>query len=339
MHAKSWPQRIALTTALALAMLISTSRFSRASDDWLGRLNHYRAMANLPAVAEDRLLSDGDRAHSRYVVKNYTPAIRADRSLGTNFHIENISNPWYTYEGFVAGRASDVLAATGTPSASWAIDTWMAAPFHRFALLNPHLSRIGYGSFCEDGVCAAAINLTSDAVPAALQIRRRRSNGTPATGESEARGGGVGAPFNHPIEFPPDGSVIDLREFSSLEWPDPLTSCPDYKIPTGLPITMQSGMWLSPKISAWSLSSHGLQLDTCVFDSDDYHNPKSLTQKIGRNGLKYFGAVVMIPRTPLDPDTLYTVSMKVEDVNYQWSFSTAVAGHSQVLQLHADPYP
>ncbi|MGH7934624.1 MAG: CAP domain-containing protein [Candidatus Binataceae bacterium] len=337
---KVGPWRFILTMALALAALALTSKTSRASDDWLARLNQYRAMAKLPAVAEDQQLSKGDCAHSRYVVKNYTPAIRADRSLGTNFHIEDTSNPWYTYDGFIAGRSSDVLAGTGSPSASWAIDTWIAAPFHRFALLNPHLSRIGYGSFCENGVCAAAVNLTSDALPAALQIRRRWSSGAPVTGESEARGGGIGAPFAHPIEFPPDRSVVDLLKFSSQEWPDPLTSCPGYKIPTGLSITLQLGTWLSPKISAWSLTSQGVPLETCAFDSDDYHNPQTLTQKLGRGGLEFYGAVVMIPRTPLKPDTRYTVSMKVEDMDYTWSFSTGTAAHlPQVPQVHDNQRP
>jgi hypothetical protein len=121
-------------------------------------------------------------------------------------HIEDRNNQWYLYPGFVAGRASDVLIATGTQPAAWAIDGWISAPFHRFPLLNPNLQRVGYGSFCEDGTCAAAINIASDALSGNLQFRRRIMSGEPITGDSEALGGGWGTHYPSPIIFPPDGS-------------------------------------------------------------------------------------------------------------------------------------
>ncbi len=180
-------------------------------------------MANQHPVTQKVNLDPSEQAHARYLVKNYSAALREHRPLGVDMHIEDRSNQWYSYAGFVAGRASDVLIAIGTQPASWAIDIWIAAPFHRFALLNPHLSSVGYGSYCEDNVCAAAINVQSDATSPNLQFRRSIMSGQPLTGESQARSGGWGAHYGKPIAIPPDGSTVDLLSLDN-EWPRPIST-------------------------------------------------------------------------------------------------------------------
>jgi hypothetical protein len=78
-------------------------------------------MAHLRPVAQNSALNPGEEAHARYLVKNYSAALREHRAPGVDMHIESRSNQWYSYEGFIAGRASDVLIATGAQPASWAI--------------------------------------------------------------------------------------------------------------------------------------------------------------------------------------------------------------------------
>src|ERR1700676_1374415 len=54
-----------------------------SSGSWIERLNRYRAMAGLAPVAENQRLSAADRAHARYLVKNFeegvTPGASAHR--------------------------------------------------------------------------------------------------------------------------------------------------------------------------------------------------------------------------------------------------------------------
>src|SRR5262249_23118307 len=48
---------------------------------------------------------------------------------------------------------------------------------------------------------------------------------------------------------------VPLRSFY-LEWPDPRTSCPGYKYPNGLPITLELGSSVAAKLEAFFGASH-----------------------------------------------------------------------------------
>ena len=174
-------------------------------------LNAYRAMAKLPPLKEASALSQGDRDHAIYLVKNYGEQIRKNQNLGVNFHLEETNRPSYTYAGFVAGRSSDVVTWSGKETrqaASSAIDGWFVAPFHRFPLLSTHLEEAGYGEYCEAGACAAALNITTGGVSPSLAFHRRIVASGSYT--SQQYGSTV---LDTPIEFPPDGSTVRLREF------------------------------------------------------------------------------------------------------------------------------
>ncbi len=54
----------------------------------------------------------------------------------------------------------------------------------------------------------------------------------------------------------------------------------------------------------------------------NYRNPDELTQKIGRAGLEYAGAIVIVPRKPLDAGVRYMARAVVDNVTYEWTFST-----------------
>jgi len=90
----------------------------------------------------------------------------------------------------------------------------LVAPFHRFSLLAPWATVAGYGVFGDYPRRAAALALL----------------GIPQDS------GGMGQ-----VEFPPDGSTLAIAARNNSEWPNPLTSCPGYVRPVGLPISLQMG--------------------------------------------------------------------------------------------------
>ncbi len=258
--------------------------------DWLARLNYYRELAKLPPVSEDPVLSQGDFNHARYMVKNSVP-------LNSSAHDEDPATPWYTPEGRAAARDGDLIpGCEGCPKLTdaQAIDLWMVGPFHRILLLNPELRRVGFGEFHGNKRHAYAINL-------GLAPSQR---------------------FEPPIAFPPDGTTIALQSLRG-EWPDPLASCPDYSAPAGLPITLELGPHISPEVSAYSLSADGKVQEVCEFDQTNYSNPDARQQAWGRNGLGYFGAIVLIPREELVPEERYVVSVTTNGHTYEWMFDAA----------------
>ncbi|HYB92294.1 MAG TPA: FHA domain-containing protein [Candidatus Binataceae bacterium] len=288
--------------------------------EWLARLNYYRALAKLPLVADDPELSKGDRAHAEYMVRNYGSAIKST-GLGPEAHTEDQANRWFTPEGLAAAKTSDVDAwyfpagkiavpagvapdmwsakrAPGTPA--WSIDGWMSIPFHRLPMLGPSLRRAGFGDYCESGICAAALN-----VAGAL---------------SGPIGGGESA---NSIEFPPDGSTIEMRSFGA-EWPDPRTSCPGFEPPSGLAITLQVGSFTDVRLGSYSLSridGGAAPVEACGFDQASYVNPDPTAQDRARRALNTFGAVVIVPRHPLAAGASYQVSIEANGKPYQWTFS------------------
>jgi uncharacterized protein YkwD len=278
---------------------------SKAAADrlWLNPLNRYRVSAGLVPVTANSRLSRGDYLHSLYIIKNFAERLAARESLGAEMHFEDPSKPWYSVEGAAAGRAGDVdemWNPRGNASPSWAIDNWMQSPFHRLPILNPHLHSVGYGYYCEDAVCIAALNLNGDVVP------------------------GLSAPPSSatPIEYPPAGASIAMNSFDG-EWPNPLTSCPGYSLPAGYPITIQLATMVNPGVTSVSfkrIAPSPATLEACAFDGNTYRNPDPGTQEMARSILIHFGAIVILPRAPLTRGT-YMISIVAGAHDYSWSFS------------------
>jgi len=288
---------------------LSGDRFSSAVDSAqldaaTSSLNYYRGLAGLTPVRIDPALSTADEAHARYLVRNYADFIRVGK-LGAEVHTEDPSLPDYTPEGAKAAAESDIdegYASPGLPmpfAPPGVIDDLIGGPFHRMTLLSPRLTRIGYGQYCADNVCAAGVNVNSQFAEVSMTSAR-----TPA-----------------PIEFPPNGSHLKMRSFHS-EWPNPLSACPGYSAPTGLPITLQLGPGAPVRLGGYSLTLNGsppAAMESCAFDAGTYVNPDPIQQQRGRDGLLAYGAVVLIPRQPLTAGS-YTATI-VADRPYTWTFS------------------
>jgi len=190
-------------------------------------------------------------------------------------------------------RRSQIVAG------DWAINGWIQTPFHRSALLNPNLSTVGYGESCQIPFCAAALN-----VQAGSQ-RARHDFVTPRA-----------------VFFPSDKSTIPIAVSSIVnEWPNPTTSCPGFRFPTGVAITVQLGGDFDARLGDFSVLSEGRQVPACGFDSNSYKNSNEVELQRVREVLKGYGLVVIIVRDPPSPGAQYDVSVTVNENPYRWSFT------------------
>jgi pSer/pThr/pTyr-binding forkhead associated (FHA) protein len=266
-----------------------------AGPPWLRRLNYYRQLAGLAALNENDALSDGDWKHARYIVENYGGLIKTGANLGGSMHTEDSEQPWYTPEGFAAAQNSNIYEGCGKFDPLSAIDGWVEGPFHRFSAINPSLTSVGFGKYEKAGCWTMG-----------LDLHLGPESGT----------------LTRPIEFPPPNTTSSIS-FVDDEWPDPLTACPGYLQPAGLPITLELDPSVDTKLGAHSLLRGTEPVQHCAYDASSYSNPDPFTEDRGRKGLKSFGAVIMIPRQPLTPGETYSVSIEAQGKTYQWSFRVA----------------
>jgi uncharacterized protein YkwD len=259
---------------------------------WLAYVNAFRNQASLPALSENPDWSYGDRLHAQYMVKNDI--------IG---HSEDPANPWYTPEGDAAAGNSNVMVSSNINAPDEAaIDLWMTGPFHAVGILDPQLAQTGFGSYRE------AVGTWR--MGAALDVLQGL--------------GGLPPGVTFPVMWPGDGASTWLMTYNGNESPDPLTSCPGYSPPSGLPLILQLGAGdLTPGVTSHGLIGPGGALDHCLFDETSYTNPNGSRQSLGRSVLNMRDAVVLIPRAPLIPGETYTVSITAEGVTHSWSFSTA----------------
>ena len=276
--------------------------------EWLQRLNFYREMAKQPAITEDGGLTTGDEKHVAYLVSNYGDEVRHGILPGLEMHQESDGKPGFTSQGLNAAQHSDVdfMWWRGrTPTmGTWAIDDWITGAFHRLPLLSPRLEHVGYAQDCENNLCVAAMNAQSDVARAASASL-----------------------YKTPVEFPPAGAVLGLKWFTA-EMPNPLSACPNYTKPTGVPITIQLGNFIAIKLGPFSIkqldaSGAATEIDACGFDSSTYTNPDPAIQQAARDTLNAYGAVVVVPREPLIPGSRYGVSLTANGHPYNWQFSVA----------------
>jgi hypothetical protein len=262
-----------------------------AGPPWLILVNEFRAQANLPLLVEEGGWSEGSWLHARYMVKN--DVIQ---------HYEEPSNPWYTPQGANAAQNCNLMVSSNhLVDDEYPILVWMQAPFHAIGLLDPALHSVGYGSYREsDGgfEMGAALDVLRglDQIPEGVEF---------------------------PIAWPGDGAVVPLS-YHWIESPDPLTSCPGYAAPSGLPILLQLGSGgLTPDVTAHSLQQGGVEIPHCVFDETNYTHPDGALRDLGRNVLGARDAVVVIPRDPLVPGATYRVSVTANGWTTDWSFTVA----------------
>jgi hypothetical protein len=261
--------------------------------DWLNRLNLYRATALLPPLVEDPGLSGAVLEHARYMVVH-----------GVVRHSQNRRDSWATPEGAAAAAVSNLAGSIrSTEPDSWAVDLWMQAPFHALGILDPALGHVGFGIHrARNGRIQTA---------AGLDVIRGRSAAPLSTA--------------YPIVWPANGASVPLAAHT-VEDPSPLTSCPGYRAPTGLPLIVQLGAGkLVPRVTgSWIVEGERL-LEHCVFDEGTYRNRNAVQQRLGRGILAARDAIVLIPREPLRPGSSYRAVVEVDGRLIDWTFAISGA--------------
>lgn len=271
---------------------VSPAVTASASTVWLTRLNHFRAISQLGMLHDDPAISAAARAHSQYLLANYADKISGGEPLGDAGHEESPGKTGYSPAGAAIAPNAQLAWGCGPYDTSGQIDQWIAGPFHRLPMLDPFLIEVGFGEAADNGCWVAALRLAApDEHP---------------------------APYTRAIEFPPDGVPVPIN-WSGVEFPNPIASCPGYEMPVGLPITLQLGRLYDAQLTAHSLSVDGAVVDSCAFDARAYQNPDAAAQEYGRWALRSSGAVVLIPRAPLDPGKRYSVSITAHGQVYAWT--------------------
>jgi hypothetical protein len=187
------------------------------SPPWLARVNMYRAMDQLPPIANDPALSEGAQNHAGYLIKNFARRVR-DGASSADISSESPNKPLYTSPGRRVAPHCEVDFQLGEhQSQDAAIDRWVQGPYHRMLLLNPSLQRIGYGYYCENALCAQIVDVEDGIAREPVDPDRQVA-----------------------IEFPPANSTLSLSDLRHEE-PSPLQACPGYAYPVGLPITFEIG--------------------------------------------------------------------------------------------------
>lgn len=297
------------------------SRNETGGLSWLDELNTWRQAAGLEPVAENFQLSDGSRAHANYLLQNARqtggPVASAGMAMGATMHAESPGSEGYSEAGaraaiggpHVSGvmQTADIALGQRNPKAD--IDSLLIVPFHRLSLLAPWAEVAGYGKAGK----------APDRV-AALALRGRQ-----------------GRDANRIVRFPPDGSQVPFAAMSAAEWPNPLTSCPGYMLPVGLPITLQ--LVHPANLGSYSIDdlTAGQTLAACAFDAATYDNPDATQETYAHHALAANRAIVLIPRDPLQAGHRYGVKIQT-GAEYEWNFEVIPpAAEENVAAQRATP--
>ena len=299
------------------------------------RVNYYRAMAKLPPIVDDSAISAGALNHARYLVKNgiaggdfvLKNGQLHSRTPQTAFRWEDKGRPFFTDDGAAAGRNAVVVTAPAINlSGAEFVDRLMTMPFSGLVPMVPQFSVAGLGGYCDPGLCAIVISYRF-----ALEksVRIALYDG-PASDRFWNPGLGLipieTARLRTPVEFPPNGATVNLQSFNGDDYTDPLSACPGYKPPTGIPISIQLGQGYGPdgslEVSSNLVTRDGLEIETCLITAASYVGHDDTQTAFGKWGLMRIGAAVLLPREPLAPGH-YKVALKEDDKFYEWGFTVA----------------
>lgn len=246
--------------------------------DSLALINYYRAIAGQLPVKENSEYSQGCENHVSYMHQNQTIT-----------HFESPSNPGYTELGAQTGPSANV--GGGTDSLYENIERWMASVYHRFPILEPYVTEVGFHYFNH----VSCLYFDTD-----LDLYF----------------------MDHaPIPFPAPDQTEAPNDFIGLEDPDPLSghvSNPDAEYPVGTVVSLQFSSYQEVESMTVTLrDSNGNAVYGYTRLPDDSNDPNRLSQ---RNAVTYIAA------DPLASNHTYSVTFSgvVDGSSYSksWSFTT-----------------
>jgi hypothetical protein len=322
------PATTASSTAASSASAPLAEPFRSALDRW----NYYREAAGLAPVPDDPELNLAAQHHAKYLVENHINAADAviengrmiESGYNASAHSESEGNPYYTADGEKWGPYSTIIRSDKMLANAAPLVDEQAARVDSLAIVDPQLAAVGFGDYCQPGECVGMI-VYRRGLPKSQFLALYEGNAmewNPMLGDMPF----TAARLRKPIEFPPAGMQFPLIADQMGEYPDPLTSCKGFSMPVGVPIVLQLGaptQGEDVKVASSSLSDDGATIDTCAFDATSYANRDGYAQMAGRRVLHAYGAVVVIPKDPLQPGHQYTVNIVADSQPYTWSFSVA----------------
>ena len=292
----------------------------------LARLNAYRTAAGLTVVTLDEDATLPHWLHARYASTNDTTG-----------HFEDPSLPWYTEDGDAAARVSNLsyrwrwrsdghVGDVDYPHEGW-IDAFADAPFHFFSLLDPRTTSMRSAWFAVEMPCDEMERIAPPYPDTCRAVR--------ATGVVQAVRGNDPWPTGTTVLFPGRNQTVEVLSHRP-EYPDPLTACPGYERPVGLPLFVMeeptgasidgTWRWNAPRIVRTTVALEGEAVEHCAFDADGYTNPDPAARDLARSIMGARGAVVLVPRHPLAPGRSYEVEVVTDRGSHAWTFHTAGAG-------------
>lgn len=267
----------------------------------LEHLNRLRAEVGVTPVKLDADNSTPNWLHARYLREN-----------NVSEHDEDPSKPFYTPEGHAAGRSSNIGSAGGGPDyepyehPERAASAFLNAPLHLFRVLDPRATSVRIGVYrtwiCWGGDECPTLRSLSSLVLGTVK--------------------GGAWPEGQVVRFPANDQTALAVRFVG-ENPEPLTACPGYDWPAGLPIFAMHGRDNLPDVKATRLERDGEALEHCTITADTYTNPDPVAENHVRNSLTDHGAVIIIPREPLEPGSAYEVTIEYATHTDTWTFHTA----------------
>jgi hypothetical protein len=270
-----------LIAAIA-TLLAARAAYADAPDaQVLERVNAFRKAAGLGAVSLDADLSKGCMEHAEYMKKNKgTQAME-----GLNAHTQRADLPGASAAGAACGKAADLFP--GVSDLAGAVDGWMAGIYHRRPMMDPALTKVGFGyAKLDDGSYMAALMFAKS---------KSSASGWPVAYPASAQKDvplEYGAEIPNPIPNNGRGGYAVTLQFPAFD-----------KV-TGVKVTLTAG-------------PDGKSIAVPFHLSDPEHPATSFGQ---------YGVVSIIPKQALDPSTKYTVKIsatwKGKPQTWTWSFTT-----------------
>jgi hypothetical protein len=305
--------------------------------------NFWRDYMGLPRVREDPEWSFRAWLHSRYRTMNHPYGLP---------HDEDLSQPFASPEGREAGRRGNEWGSLSRrngqpywPTEEASINWWIAAPFHRFNMIDPRAVSGGFGVYRDVGPF-------------------------PGWGDGWGRTWANlpnlygGSPGTRPLLFPAPDRAVALNRYEGRESPNPTAPCSDPSRPQvrpfltqegltwddgngrvvnpiGLPITLQT--FPSAPVDTEVLDarltrlSDGALNPLCAYGSLQYWEERDFWYQGAQRTLRSEGAVIALPHQPLTPGEAYEAYLRVrlggEVREFTWRFSVAGEGDLRPLRV------
>jgi hypothetical protein len=229
-------------------------------------------------------ISKGCSLHAQYLAKNSNhPSTK-----GLGIHNEDPKLPGYTEEGEKSGKFSNVVETVDPVNL---VDWCMASLFHRVPVLDPKLTKVGFG-YAKGGKLGGYVVL--DTV-------------TSREGKEAA------TPIIYPIDKQKEVPLL----FAQGENPSPIPEGKPDK--AGYPVTVFFALDAEVKLVSASLKDSAKKDVPVWLSSPDM--PAAGRKDYQRN------TICLIPQAPLRPNTSYTITVKAlvdkQEWSKTWSFSTA----------------